>query len=329
MKVLVTGADGLLGSNLVRELLDHDFSVRVFIQPGSKSKTLEDLPLETSSGDLLGDEDSLKEAMSGCDAAFHCAAITDQWADPDLVWKVNLEGTRKVLDACLAAGVKKLVFVGSASSYRFGTMDKPGDETGPFPDQYRGIAYMESKHKASELVREYVRDKGLDAVIVAPTFLMGPYDARPSSGELVRQFIIRGLKFTSPGGRNFVYAGDAAQAMVSALTKGRAGESYIMGGENLTYMDFFGKVAKIAGMDPPKIILPRGAILFGGAMGSLIGKITGRPVKINLNIAKLSLFGTYYSPAKAVKELDMLQTSIDKAIRESIESLKEYGHLRK
>jgi dihydroflavonol-4-reductase len=328
LKVLITGADGLLGSNLVRELLDRDVAVRAFLQPGSKSTTLEDLPLETSSGDLLEDDETLREAMRGCDAVYHCAAITDQWADPDLVWKVNLDGTRKVLDACLDAGVKKLVFTGSASSYQFGTMDDPADETSPFPEQYRGIAYMESKHKASELVREYVKDKGMDAVILCPTFLLGPYDARPSSGELIRQFIIRGLKFTSPGGRNFVYAGDAAVAMANALQKGRAGESYIMGGENLTYMEFFSRVAKIAGMDPPKIILPRGAILFGGAVGSLVGKVTNRPVKVNLNIARLSLFGTYYSPAKAIKELDMPQTPVDKAIEESISSLKEYGHLR-
>ena len=118
-----------------------------------------------------------------------------------------------------------------------------------------------------------------------------------------------------------------ALRITKSLEKGKTGEYYIMGGENLTYLDFFGRVARIVGMDPPRIVLPRGVILFGGAMGSLFGKLTGKKPMIDLNIAKLSLCGTYYSPAKAVRELDMPQTGVEKAIKDSIASLKEYGHI--
>ncbi len=327
MKVLVTGADGLLGSNLIRELLDKDYSVRVLIQPGSLSESLVGLDIETLQGDLLENGKLLEGAMSGCEAVFHCAAITDQWAIEDLTWKVNFGGTRRVLDACLATGISRLVFIGSASSFQYGTKEKPGNENSPYPEAYQGIAYMESKHRAMGLVETYIAKHGLDAVIGIPTFMLGSYDTRPSSGELIRQFITRGLKFTSPGGRNFGHVRDVASALVSIHQKGGKGEKYILGGENLSYMDFFSKVADIAGVDPPKFIVPGPMIRLLGSLGSTYEKVTGKRALMNSTIAKLSLMGTYYSSEKAIKALDMPQTSVEKAIEASLESLKQYGHL--
>jgi len=327
VKALVTGADGLLGSNLVRALLGAGHSVRVLIQPGSRSRSLEGLPLERMEGDLLDRGNGLAAAMSACDAVFHCAAITDQWAPAEIVWKVNEGGTRNVLEACVKAGIKKLIAVGSASSFQFGTREQPGDECAPFPERYRGIAYMESKHRAAGLVKEYAAEKGLAACVVAPTFLVGPFDSRPSSGELIRQFIRRRLKFTSPGGRNFVHAGDAAAAMVSAYASGRSGETYILGGENLSYQEFFGKVARAAGLEPPKFVVPEPLVLLAGAAGSAYEKLSGRRALMNLSLAKLSVMGTYYSAAKAKTELGLAQSGIDQAIALAIASLKEYGHL--
>lgn len=327
VRVLVTGADGLLGSNLVRELLARQMSVRVFLQPASRSRSLETLPLEKLEGDLLDEGNSLLAALDGCDAVFHCAAITDMWAASELVWKVNYEGTRKVLDACLARRVGRLVFVGSASSYRFGTLADPGDETGPYPEQYRGIAYMESKRQAMELVRHYTAARGLDTTIVCPTFLIGPYDARPSSGELIRQFVNRRMRVTSPGGRNFAHAGDAARAMVSALERGRTGQSYILGGENLSYKAFFARVAKVVGMEPPRFVAPKPVLLLAGAAGSGYERLSGRKALLNWKMARLALLGTYYSPARAIAELAMPQTPIEQAIAQAVVSLKEYGHI--
>jgi dihydroflavonol-4-reductase len=327
VKVLVTGADGLLGSSLVRELLEQGHSTRVLVQPASKSPTLQGLALERIYANLPEDEAVLGAAITGCDGVFHCAAITNQWAPAELTWRVNYEGARKVLDACLQAGASKLVFVGSASSFQFGPLDRPGDESGGFPREYRGVGYMESKHKAMGLVLDYVRQKGLNAVVVCPTFMIGPYDAGPSSGELIRQFISRGLRVATAGGRNFAHTRDVARAMVAALGRGRSGECYILGGVNLTYMDFFTKVAKVAGLTPPRLVLPRAVVLAGGAAGSLYERISGKRALINLSLARLSLLGTYYNPAKAIKELGLAQTPIETAIEESIRSLKEYGLL--
>lgn len=326
-RALVTGADGLLGSHLVRRLLERGCTVRALIQPGSDSPTLKGLPIEKREGDLLADDDGLARGVRDCDYVFHCAAITNMWADPQLAWNVNLEGTRKVLEACRNKGIERLVHIGSASSFEFGPISDPGDENGPFPEVYRGTAYMESKHRAMKLVCEYAAQKGIDAVVVAPTFLLGAYDYRPSGGELVRQFIKRGLKYISPGGRNFACAGDVAGVAILALEKGKTGEAYIAGGENLDYFDFFRRVAKTAGVEPPGRVIPRALVMAAGAAGSVYRKISGKPAMLNLKMARFSCYDTYYASGKASEELGMTFTPIDKAIEDSVESLREYGHI--
>ena len=327
MKVLVTGADGLLGSNLVRRLLETGYTVRVLIYPGSTSRSLDGLEIERIEGDLCDPVEELANAVRGCDGVFHVAAITDLWADPELTWKVNLEGTRNILDACVTANVRRVLFVGSASSFEPGTMEKPGNETGGFPDIYRGMAYMESKYQAMELARAYATNGKLDVVIVAPTFLLGPYDTRPSGGELVRRFCEKGMSATAPGGRNFAYAPDVAEGARLAFEKGRVGETYLLAGENLTYLDFFGRVGKLTGQDGPKRVLAPQIILAAGSLASLVGKLTGRRLMFNKHIARFSLYKTYYTAAKAIEELGMPQTPVETAIRESVRSLLAYGHL--
>ncbi len=327
-RVLVTGADGLLGSHLVRRLLEEGYEVRALIQPGIDSPTLKGLEIDTWEGDILSRDGNLEKAMEGCTYAYHCAAIANMWADPDLTRRVNFDGARNVFDACLNAGVERLVHIGSASSFQFGPMESPGDETGPFPEAYRGVPYMESKHHAMKLAWEYVEQKGLDAVVIAPTFLLGEFDFRPSGGELIRQFIKRGLKSISPGGRNFAYAGDVANAAVLGLEKGKKGEAFIAGGVNMRYFDFFTTVAQLAGVQPPKRIVPKAIVMAAGAAGSITSKITGKRAVINLRMARFSCFDNYYSSGKAEDELGMTTSPIEVAIKESIECLREYGHIK-
>ncbi|MFH2006180.1 MAG: SDR family NAD(P)-dependent oxidoreductase [bacterium] len=326
MKVLVTGGDGLLGSHLVRQLIERSFEVRVLVQPGSDAPTLAGLPIERIAADLTDDGPGLEEATRGCDGVFHCAAITSPFASSDLTWRVNLEGTRRVLDTCARQKVRRLVFVGSASSFQFGPLERPGDETGGFPAAYRGVPYMESKHQAMQLVQERARE-GLDAVIVAPTFMLGSHDWRPSSGELVRQYVQRGFPLVPPAGRSFAYAADVAAATIAAFERGRTGEVYILGGANLTYRDFFGRVAKLAGVAPPRGILPESALRGAGAVGSLVSGITGSAQGFDRTMARLALCGAYYSSAKAIRELGMAQTPVEVGIRDCLAGLREHGQL--
>lgn len=327
MKALVTGADGLLGSHIVRRLLARGAQVRAFLLESSDSPALRGLELETVRGDILGGAAKLAEAMRGCETVYHAAALTDRSAPPGLVWKVNLEGARRTMDAAAAAGVRRFVLTGSASSFQFGSKERPGDETGAFPEAYRRVPYVESKRAAHDLARDYAATGRLDAVIVSPTFMLGEYDWRPSSGELIRQFLKRGLRFSAPGGRCFAYAGDVAEAHVRAAEKGGTGECYIAGGVNLTYMEFFTLVAGMAGAKPPALTLPAPLVLAAGAAGSLVGRATGRRGALDLELARLSCSYAFYSSRKAERELGYSITPVEAAARRSLESLRAYGHI--
>lgn len=330
MLAFVTGADGLLGSHACRKLLAKGFEVRILKEPGSQSPTLDGLSIETVEADLLSnDKTALENAVKGADVVFHIAAITNMWAKRDITFKVNVDATRYLLDAAEKAGVGRFVFVGSASSYEFGTMENPGDETGGFPAAYRGVAYMESKFEAMNLVKQYVNDSRLDAVVVAPTFLLGNLDSRPSSGELIRQFVSKRMKVTSGGGRNFAYAPDVAELLLLAYEKGESGETYLGAGENLTYMDFFSRVAVLAGIDPPQKTIGDFTLKAIGHLAGLYGKLSGKPVALNATMARLATYKTYYSPKKAHEKLGMPLTNVDTAIQASLQSLYDFGHLTK
>ncbi len=219
MNVLVTGADGLLGTNLTRELIAQGARVRVLVHPASTSTSLDGLALDAVVGDIK-DADDVKRACQGIDFVYHCAAITDVRASTELTWSVNLQGTENIIDACLDEGVQRLLFVGSASSFQFGSLERPGDEGGDYPKDYRGIDYMESKFEAMLLVKQAVAERGLDAVILAPTFMLGPNDTRPSSGEIIVRYLGSGTRVVPPGGRNFVHVFDVDKAAVAAITRG-------------------------------------------------------------------------------------------------------------
>lgn len=325
-KVLVTGADGLLGSNLVRKLLARGDDVRVFVHPASKAPTLDGLAVEKVMGDITQAGD-VARAVAGAELVFHCAAVTDMRADPKIVWAVNLEGTRHVAEACLAHGVRRLLFTGSASSFQFGTRKAPGNEEGAFPAAYRSVDYMESKFAAMQLVRESVAAKGLDAVILAPTFMLGSFDARPSSGELIQQFLVRKLRFASPGCRNFVHVADVASAMAAAAERGRRGEAYLLAGSNLSYLDFFAAVAEEAGVAKPVGAVPSPVLRAAGLAGSGYERLSGKAALLNDRLAKFACLETCYTPARAVAELGMPQSPVEQGIRDAIASLRTYGHL--
>jgi dihydroflavonol-4-reductase len=326
MQAVITGADGLLGNNLTRACLAAGYSVRALVHPASPATALAGLPVAIVHGDVT-DAGQVMDAVSGADLVFHVAAVTDLRAAPDLHWSVNLEGTRHVVDACLAAKVGRLLHIGSASTFQFGPPEAPGTEASPFPGAYRGLAYMESKAAASELVQRAVAERGLDAVILAPTFMLGPHDPRPSSGDLIRQFLTRRLRLVSSGGRNFAHVGDVAKGILAAVRQGRTGETYLLGGQNLSYRDFFARVARIAGVAKPLGSLPSPLLRAAGSLGSAYGKLTGTLPLLDRTLADLACCQACYSPARAIRELGLPQTPVDTAIAESIESLRQFGHL--
>lgn len=327
MKILVTGADGLLGSNLVRELLKRGHQLRAFVQPGRQQKTLEGLTIEKFPGNLLHADEVLK-ASESCDAVIHCAASTSVWPTrSEIVNQVNIEGTKNIIHAVEKNNIQRMIYVGTANSFGFGSKENPGVEGNPYKSAMYGLDYMDSKYRAQQLILNEVKEKKLPAVIVNPTFMFGPYDSNPSSGAMIVALYKGKVPGYTSGGRNYVCAKDAAVAICNALTKGRVGECYILGNQNLSYKEAFGKIAVTIGAKTPSIPIPSIFAKLYGAVGSIFGKISGNTPAISYPLSRIACDEHYFSPAKAVQELELPQTPIETGIKECFEWLKENGYL--
>ena len=185
MKILVTGADGLLGNNLVRELLSRNHEVSVLLLPNSPAHTLDQLDIERFYGNILKPED-IEKAIQGCDAVIHAAANTNIWPTRSaIIRKVNIDGTKNIINAALKANIKRMIYIGTANSFGFGSKQRPGHEKLPYASDKYGVDYMDSKLEAQKLVLKAVKDQGLPAITVNPTFMLGPYDTKPSAGALI------------------------------------------------------------------------------------------------------------------------------------------------
>lgn len=329
MRILVTGADGLLGSNLVRELLNRGHHIRAFVQPGRQQKTLEGLSIEKFPGDLLSAEE-VGKAAAGCDAVIHCAASTSVWPiRSEIVNKVNIEGTKNIIKAVQQNNVQRMIYVGTANSFGFGSKKNPGVEGNPYKSATYGLDYMDSKYKAQQVILKEVQENSLPAVIVNPTFMFGPYDSNPSSGAMIVALHKGKVPGFTNGGRNYLCAKDAAVAIANALTKGRVGECYILGNQNLSYKEAFEKIAATIGVNPPSIPIPPIFAKLYGRIGSFIGNISGKAPAISYPLSRIACDEHYFSPAKAVRELELPQTPIETGIKECFDWLKENGYLSK
>ncbi len=318
MKTLITGADGFLGNNVVRELIKRSYPVRVFLQPGSRQKSLERLDLDYVYGDLL-DPDSIKNAVRGCEAIIHCAALTTVWpAHHTACGRVNVLGTRHLVRAAQEAGIDRMVHVSSASAFAPGTLEQPGDERMSVNPNHVELDYIRSKILGQQVVLDAVQRAGLPAVIVNPTFMIGPFDAKPSSGKLILTYVNGKLPGYTLGGRNFISVKDVAFAICNALTLGDPGECYILGNENLTYKAFFDKISMLTGI--PRLHRQIGTpfIRAFGIAGSLMGAITRKQPTLSYSMSKQATIEQFYSSKKARLCLGLPETPIEYAITDGI-----------
>ena len=328
MKVLVTGADGLLGTHIVRELLRRDYNVRAFLQPDREVNTLENLPVEKVFGDLLNPED-VNRAADSCDYIIHTAANTSIWpARSEIVRKVNIEGTLNIIQTSLQNKVKRLIYIGTANSFGFGTKENPGDETKPFKAKKYGLDYINSKYEAQQMVLNSIKKYGLNAIILNPTFMIGPYDSKPGSGALILGLYNGKVPGYTKGGRNFLHVKDAANAICNALNRGEIGECYILGNENLTYGEFNSLVGKQLDIKSPKLFIPKPFILLFGLIFQFISLITGKAPNLSYPMARISVDTHFFNPEKARRELGLAQTPVSEAISEAFEWLKTNNYLK-
>ena len=329
MKILVTGPDGVLGSNLVRELLSRDYDVTVLLEDGKKAPTLDGLSINKLSGNILNQND-LDKAIEGKNIVIHCAASTSVYpARSEIVNKVNIEGTKNVISAVQKHNVDRLIYVGTANSFGFGDATSPGVEGNPYTSIKYGLDYMDSKRIAQEVILESVEKDGLPAIVVNPTFMIGPYDSRPSSGAMVLAIHNGKVPGYTNGGKNYVAVKDAATAIANAVTMGRIGECYILGNVNLTYKEAFELIADTIGSKAPKRRLSNFMVKSYGSINSSLAKIFKFYPSVTKELATISCEIHYYSPEKARKELGLPQTPLKVAIKECFDWLDQNGYTKK
>ncbi|MCF8247499.1 MAG: NAD-dependent epimerase/dehydratase family protein [Saprospiraceae bacterium] len=327
MKILVTGADGFVGSNLVRELLKRNHEITALVQRGVNPVTLEGLPIKFCDGDLL-DPASLRAAMQGCDALVHSAAHLGVWPyHSDIQRKVNVDGTRNVMELALELGLKRIVFVGTANSYGYGSRQNPGDETRPYNSAHYGLGYMDTKREAQDLVLKMVKEQGLPAVVVNPTFMFGPFALKTGATLMIDNILHGKLAGYTPGGRNYVAVKDVVVGIANALERGRIGECYLLANQNMNYQEIFNLIAEVLGVKPPKMAVPGFVVLLFGRVATALARLQGKAPKISYRMCRISLDENFYSPEKARRELDLPQTPIKIAIQETYDWLKENGKL--
>ena len=328
MKVLVTGPDGVLGSNLVRKLLQNNYKVQVFVERGKTTPTLEGLDIKFYYGNILN-QDDLKAAFENTDYVIHCAAHTSVFpARNKYVNTVNIEGTKNIANACIEFGVKKLIYVGTANSFGFGpSKEELGNESQPYRSLKYGLDYMDSKYHAQLHLLKIIKEKGLNATIVNPTFMIGPFDSKPSSGKMILALYNGKIPGYTKGGKNYIAVKDVVVAIINAIDKGKTGECYILGNENLTYSEAFNKMAEAIGAKAPKRKLTKFMVVTYGSFNSFFAKLFRYSPSVTRELAIISCDKHYYSSEKAQKELDLPQTPIEEAVKESFDWFKNNGYI--
>ncbi len=320
--VLVTGANGLLGSYVVKELLARYYKVRVMVRPESNLAALKGLPVEYFMGQLTLQKD-VEKAVAGCAHVIHVAALAiHKPTRLDAFRKINIDSTRYITEACKKSGVERMVYVSTANCFENGSKSDPGTEKGLFPGWMKKSGYAYSKYLAQQLVLDQVRAGNFNAVVVNPTFIIGK-DVKPGGGKIFDFVLNRKIAFHPPGGKNFVDAGAAATGVVSAMEKGRRGESYLLAGENLSYRQFYKIVTGYTGRSPLMIPIPCFILKLIGRAGDFSERFLNKPVQLTYVNARMLCLGNYYTPAKAVRELDFPVVPAKESILETLRWFKE------
>jgi dihydroflavonol-4-reductase len=327
MPVFVTGATGFLGVNLVRALVESGETVRALVRSTSDRQWLDPKQVECVTGDV-SDIESIRRAMVGCDRAYHVAGWVQitPWGVEE-ARRVNVTGTDNVCRVCAEMGVR-LVHTSSIAAVGHGPLDCPATEETAWNFQSLRAPYYDTKREGEDVVHGYIA-RGLNAVIVNPGYLVGPFDVRPTSGAVIIRLATRKLPIVpSRGGIAFVDVREAVEGMTLAMAVGRTGERYILAGENLSYIDYARLVCRIAGVKPPRIRAPFFLLWPSAWLATLAGR--WRPdafTEANLATLRTAYCDQYLSGAKALRELGLRSRPIDQAVADALEWFEEHAYL--
>ncbi len=325
---LVTGATGFVGSAVARALLARGHRVRVLARPKSDRRNLAGLAVETAEG-ALEDPRSLARAVAGCRYVYHVAADYRIWVpDPAPMFRANVDGTRDLLTAALEAGADRVVYTSSVATLGLVPGGSADEETPSSIDDMIG-PYKRSKFVAEKVVRELVRERGLPAVIVNPSTPVGPGDIKPTpTGRLIVEAARGQMPAFVDTGLNIVHVDDVAEGHLAAAEKGRIGERYILGGENMTLTEILAEVAQAVGRPPPWLRVPH-SVLFPVAIGAeLAARITGRDPFVTLDGVRMSRKKMYFTSEKASRELGYAPRPAREAIADAVSWFEANGYLK-
>jgi dihydroflavonol-4-reductase len=328
MKALVTGATGFVGAAVARALLRDQWQVRVLARRGSDRRNLKSLDVEVSEGDLT-DLNSLQRAAQGCDGLFHVAADYRLGArDPAELYRTNVEGTRNVLSAAHRTGVKRIVYTSSVATIGIPADGTPGDEQSANSLENMIGHYKRSKYLAEEVVREGARG-GLSVVIVSPSTPVGPGDVKPTpTGQLVLDAAAGRMPAYVDTGLNIVHVDDVAAGHLLAYERGRAGERYILGGQDMSLREILEVIARLEGRSPPRVRLPYGVVLPLAYLAEGFARLSGRTGRITLEGVRMSRKKMFFSSAKAARELGYRWRPPVQAFEDAIRWFRENGALQ-
>lgn len=325
IKVLVTGATGLLGTNTIIELIENGYFVKALVRNKNKFILTDKKYIEVVEGDIT-DQTFMEFAVEDCEFIIHTAAETRQGlSDYNYYSKINIEATKILFTAAINSGVKKIIHVSTSNVFGFGTKQNPGNENAKIMKPFSDSLYVKSKVASQHLALSF--SNKIEVVIVNPTFLIGPYDQKPGSGRIILFGFNKKVLFYPPGGKNFVDVKDAAKGIVSALINGRNGEAYILSGENLSYKEFFEKLGRHSEKRPVLIKIPGFILILTGIFGTLLESV-GIENEITLNNMKIFNVSNFYTNEKAKAILNIKFNSIDNAILDSIKWFKLHGTIK-
>jgi len=347
VKAFVTGATGFLGSHVARALAAQGAELRLLVRASSDLRNIADLNAEQALGDLR-DPASIEKALSGCQVVFHVAADYRLWVrDPQEMYRSNVEGTRALLNAARKQGVRRVVYTSSVATMGFGpnghaaelrsawTGEGARPHTGTVADEDSPVAladmighYKRSKFMAEQVAFE-VAKSGVDVVIVNPTTPMGERDVKPTpTGRIVLDFLKRKFPAYVETGLNLVDATECARGHIQALEKGKSGERYILGGENLTLKQILDRLGAITGLKSPTVKLPYVFALATGVVDEMVtGRLLGREPRATIDAVRMGRKMMFVSSAKAERELGWNVVPVDGALRRSVDWFRANGYV--
>jgi dihydroflavonol-4-reductase len=328
LKAFVTGATGFLGSHVARVLSEQGADLRLLVRSSSNLKNLEGVKAEIANGDLR-EGASLEKSMSGCDTVFHVAADYRLWVrDPNEMYRTNVGGTRALLEAARKNGIQRVVYTSSVATIGFRTDGQAADEDSPVSLADMIGHYKRSKFMAEQIAMEAGR-RGMQVVTVNPTTPMGERDVKPTpTGRIVVDFLKRKFPAYVETGLNLVDVRECALGHIAGLEKGRAGERYILGGEDLTLKQILDKLGQITGLPSPRIKLPYLVAFAAGVVDEAVtGLLLRREPRATVDTVRMGKKKMFASSAKAERELGWKLVPVDDALRRAVEWFRTNGYV--